>query len=358
MPSALRLIASALFAASVLWSAALAEEGSLIIPEQPDDPVTVTSALSTDTVADRLRVYVGATDECCVGRSPLAGTYEQEGASVSFAPAFHFVVGQTYTILSDGVLTAFTLGKADKPAPQVVGIYPSGDAIPENTLRFYIQFSAPMQPHLAADKIKLIDADGVEDNAAFMTFKQELWNADRTRLTLLMDPGRIKRGVAQNRELGPALEEGRSYSLVVDSGWPSVTGVEKTMRFEKPFSVSAPLRTLPNPEQWDVSSPGKMTREPLVITFDRPFDQLGLATAVTLLDSDGRTIDGQVQIERNQTQWRFEPRNPWTGGHIEVAVDAQLEDVAGNNFRDLLDHALGTEATPGNIAIRRVALTR
>ncbi len=353
MRGAHRLMISALCAASISGSAALANEGSVILPEQPADPVILISAST-----DEFRVYVGTPDECCAGRSPLAGRYEHQGQGVRFTPAFDFVEGQTYTVLSDGVLTAFTLGKADLTAPEVVAIYPSGDAIPENTLRFYIHFSAPMQPHLAADKIKLINANGVEDTAAFMTFKQELWNADRTRLTLLMDPGRIKRGVAQNRELGPALEEGRSYSLVVDSGWPSVTGVEKTMRFEKAFQVSAPLRTLPNPEQWDVSSPGMITREPLVITFDRPFDQLGLATAITLLDSDGRIIDGQVQIERNQTQWRFEPRNPWTGGHIEVVVDAQLEDVAGNNFRDLLDHALGTEATPGNMAMRRVELTR
>ncbi|MGR3513200.1 MAG: hypothetical protein ACU0GG_10570 [Paracoccaceae bacterium] len=353
MLGALRLMASALCAANISGSAALAEKGSLILPEQPGDPVIVTSA-STDVFS----VYVGTPDECCTGRSPLAGRYEQEGPDVSFAPAFDFVEGQPYTVLSNGVLTAFTLGEVDRAAPKVVAVYPSGDAIPENTLRFYVYFSAPMQPHLAAEKIKLINADGVEDTAAFMTFKQELWNADRTRLTLLMDPGRIKRGVAQNRELGPALEEGRSYSLVVASGWPSVTGAEKTPRFEKTFGVSAPLRTLPNLTQWNVSPPGKMTREPLIITFDRPFDQLGLATAIKLLDSDERTIDGRAKIERNQTQWWFEPRNPWTGDHIEIAVDAQLEDVAGNNFRDLLDHALGTEATPRTIATRRVMLSR
>ena len=353
MRGALRLMASAFCAATVFWSAALAKECRLILPEEPGGHIVISSAST-----DEFRVYVGTPDECCAGRSPLAGRYEHDGPDVSFTPAFDLIAGQTYTILSDGVLTAFTLGEADQTAPEVVGVYPSGDAIPENTLRFYIHFSAPMQPHLAAEKIMLINAEGVEDDAAFMTFKQELWNADRTRLTLLMDPGRIKRGVAQNRKLGPALLEGQTYSLVVEKGWPSVTGEQETRRFEKTFQVSAPLRTLPTPEYWDVSQPGKMTREPLVITFDRPFDQLGLATAITLLDANGDMISGQVQIGRNQTQWRFEPHAPWTGGHVDIAVDTHLEDVAGNNFRDLLDHAVGTEVKWGNAANRRVLLSR
>ena len=103
-------------------------------------------------------------------------------------------------------------------------VYPSGDLLPENVLRFYVHFSEPMTPHLASDFVTLRDASGVADRAAFMKFKQELWNADRTRLTVLIDPGRIKRSVATNLDLGPALLEGERYSLTVDEGWPSADG--------------------------------------------------------------------------------------------------------------------------------------
>ena len=89
------------------------------------------------------------------------------------------------------------------PTLEVTAICPSAGTIPENTLRFYIHFSAPMQPHCATESIALVDAADVADGAAFMTFKQELWNEDRTRLTLLMDSRRIKRGVVKNVALGP-----------------------------------------------------------------------------------------------------------------------------------------------------------
>ncbi|MCY4334253.1 MAG: hypothetical protein OXC60_06215 [Litoreibacter sp.] len=351
MLGALRLMASALCAAGISGSAALAKEGSLVLPEQPSDPVILTSAST-----EMFRVYVGTPDECCAGRSPLAGRYEHEGPGVSFAPAFDFVEGQPYTVLSNGVMTTFTLGEVDQAAPEVVAVYPSGDAIPENTLRFYVHFSAPMQPHLAEENIKLVDATGVEDIAAFMTFKQELWNADRTRLTLLMDPGRIKRGVAQNQSLGPALLEGRSYALVIEGGWPAVHGGQNSPRFEKAFHVSAPLRTLPNLKTWSLSEPRAMTRAPLVVRFDRAFDRHGLATAITVLDASGRIIDGHARVGRDQTEWRFVPRVPWVGNHIDIHVDTRLEDVAGNNFRDLLDHALGTAAQSGDTVTRRVML--
>ena len=41
-----------------------------------------------------------------------------------------------------------------------------------------------------------------------------------TRFTLLFDPGRIKRGLKPaQRRVGPVLEEGKSYTLVIDRGW-------------------------------------------------------------------------------------------------------------------------------------------
>ncbi len=46
---------------------------------------------------------------------------------------------------------------------------------------------------------------------------EELWNQDMTRLTLFIDPGRIKRGVKPLEELGPSLEEGKDYELIISN---------------------------------------------------------------------------------------------------------------------------------------------
>ena len=50
----------------------------------------------------------------------------------------------------------------------------------------------------------------------FLELDEELWSPDGTRFTLIFDPGRIKRGLKPREEVGPVLEAGKSYSLVID----------------------------------------------------------------------------------------------------------------------------------------------
>lgn len=336
------------------WSASLAQGGGLIFPSGSENAVV----LSLQTVPidrelpDILQVFVGPVDACCAGKTPIAGTYDLSGNTLTFDPAFDFIAGQPYTVQSrDGAvsLSSFVIApERGLRVPEVVAIYPSGPTLPENTLRFYIQFSTPMMPHRADEFIKLMDATGKADTAAFMSFTQELWSEDRTQLTLLMDPGRIKRGVAQNLTLGPALLEGHQYSIVVDGGWPSALGGQDVSRFQQSFSVSPALRNLPDVGLWRFQPPTRDTDMPLIITFDRPFDQQLAQGAITVNDADGRRISGNVVLEKHEHQWQFKPDAPWSASKIQIVVDTRLEDVAGNNFRDLLDHALGTSSAADN----------
>jgi hypothetical protein len=200
-----------------------------------------------------------------------------------------------------------------------------------------------MMPHRAGGFIKLVDENGDADMAAFMSFTQELWSEDRTRLTLLMDPGRIKRGVAQNMTLGPALRQGNQYSLVIEEGWPSAIGQRDVSRYERSFTVSPALRSLPDVGLWHVQPPKLATDTPLVIAFDRPFDHQQAQNAIAVRDATGRRIGGTVILEDHQQTWRFEPDAPWPSSRVQIVVDTHFEDVAGNNFRDLLDHSLGAD---------------
>ena len=211
-----------------------------------------------------------------------------------------------------------------------------------------------MKPHVSTDFIKLVEANGTHDPAAFMAFKQELWNEDRTRLTLLMDPGRIKRGVAQNLTLGPALHEGRAYSIVVEDGWPGANGGQESLRFEQQFTVSQALRTLPDTNLWQFQRPRIATRDPLVIEFDRPFDLLLAQTAITVLDQEEQVVPGTVSVENFERRWRFQPEKVWTTETVLIVVDARLEDVAGNNLRELLDRYV--DADVGSIDQKTIAL--
>lgn len=325
--------------------------GGLTLPE------TAKGAVSAPARQGALAVFVGPLSECCDGRSPMAGQIRMTGGAVTFMPAFGFVEGQPYTVRLGQTLTEFAIAPSASVAPPgVVSITPSGARLPENTLRFYIRFATPMQPHRAADFIALIGPDGRPDVAAFMAFKQELWNADRTQLTLLMDPGRIKRGVAQNVELGPALIQGQTHTLIVTEGWPAAVGGLAAPRFEKRFVVTAPLRSLPDPAHWDITTPRNQSRDPLVIRFDRPFDQQTLASAIAVLDAQGHPVSGRAEAVDHATGWRFIPDAPWMGSFLDIHVDPRLEDVAGNNFIDLLDHALGTPVSADGSVTRRILM--
>jgi hypothetical protein len=341
--------------AGAFCSATLASEGRLILPTEANSNVEfVLQSERTDVLpSDVLQVFVGSRDVCCDGKSPIAGSYRVEKRRVTFDPAFDFVEGQNYTVMTrdmnaaneiDRVLTGFTVQSAGNEAsPEVVAIFPSGTEIPENTLRFYIHFSAPMKPGVSGDYIKLLDENGVPDSAAFMKFKQELWSEDRMRLTLLMDPGRIKRGLTQNLALGPALLEGHRYSLVIEEGWPRATSGQKSPRFEKSFSVSKALRKLPDTALWNIEPPRELSRDSLVIHFDRPFDHQLAQRGITVLDENGQVISGTASVNNHENSWRFDPESIWTTETVRVVVDARLEDVAGNNLRELLDHSVGTD---------------
>ena len=320
----------------------------LFLPQRVDDPVVL--RLASDEAAhppsegcQPLSVFVGSADSYREQQLPMTGRLERDGRSLSFTPAFGFVAGQEYVVRTGrngepDRLTEFRILREGAAAPALVtGVFPSGDVLPENMLRFYVHFSVPMAPHLATDFIALRDATGRADPAAFMRFKQELWNADRTRLTVLIDPGRIKRSVATNLDLGPALLEGQRYELSVDQGWPAADGSSVLPSFSKHFLVGGALREPPNVERWSWRPPQPRTRDVLRIVFDRPFDRHLLDSALHVVDGGGQLVAGTQRPGDSETSWSFTPDEPWTTADVRIAIDGALEDVAGNNFRELLD---------------------
>lgn len=345
-----------LFAALALQSSALAVEGSLILPVHASDAVQLRMDGDDYTerdYSDSLQVFVGSQNSCCSNKIPMTGRYIKTDGWLRFLPLFDFASGQQYVVRvsrhTDGredlQFSSFEIkSDAASTRAEVTRIYPSGDVLPENVLRFYIHFTKPMQPHIAHRYIKLVNASTEKpDKAAFMKFKQEIWSEDRKRLTVLMDPGRIKRNVITNVRLGPAMEAGSAYRLIIEEGWPSADGASFLSRFEKSFTVSNPIRERPNVPGWTLTPPELGTRESLKIDFDRAFDYQLLHTDIKVFSASGENIEGSISVENHETQWLFVPREDWTDKRISIVVDSKLEDIAGNNFRDLLDHTVDTE---------------
>jgi len=336
---------------------------ALLLPERRTDPVVLRlgdseRALEPGRAGDNLAVYVGSKASLRDDTLPVAGRYERDGDMLLFSPSFGFSSGQLYVVRArprgePAQLREFRVEPENAArTAHVTALYPSGDEVPENILRFYVHFSVRMAPHRAADFVRLRDAHGIVDDAAFMEFKQELWNEDRTRLTILLDPGRITRGVATNRALGPALVEGSRYTLSVDAGWQSADGSSELSPHTKHFRVSAPLRERPSMERWSWEPPTPGTRGALEVRFNRPFDRHALRDAVHVMTNDGRTVAGTSHVGENECSWSFVPDDIWVSCDIRIVVDDDLEDVAGNNFRELLDRyvnvALGVDSASVN----------
>jgi hypothetical protein len=218
------------------------------------------------------------------------------------------------------------------PTTTVLGVDPSGATLPENLLRFYIRFSAPMSRGEAYRHLRLLGATGKPVDAPFLELGEELWSGDGTRFTLLFDPGRIKRGLKPREEVGPVLEAGKSYELIVDRDWPDATGRPLERGFRKVFRAGEPDQTSPDPKTWSVRSPRARTRDPLEVRFPEPLDRALLERLIAVREAAGQPLPGQVAVSDEETTWRWTPRDPWQPGDYRLVIGTELEDVAGNSI--------------------------
>ena len=299
--------------------------------------------ITHDTVflnrADRgstIRVYTGNTLPADTTATPaVLGQLEALKSTIRFVPRFPAVPGQQYFVRATArdttIDTTFTVPyKPTAPTTIVEAIYPSAGVVPMNLLRIYIQFSAPMRIGESTTRVKLIDDAGAEVKDAFLMSPQELWDPERQRLTMLFDPGRIKRDLRPHEELGLPLQQGRTYRVVVDSAWPDAYGNPLKASYSKQFKVGPENRSLPRIADWKVTAP--TTTTPLTIDFPEPLDHALLLRMITV-----KGVAGHVILERNETRWIFRPDQPWKPGEYIIEVDTSLEDLAGNNLRDVFD---------------------
>jgi hypothetical protein len=285
-----------------------------------------------------------------IGLPPMAGDYRVEGDVLLFLPRFPFAAGVTYratfhpSVLpgkQEGVSTllteTFRLERRSAAPTSVRHVYPSADELPENLLKFYVHFSAPMSRGHIYDHIQLLDEQRKPIELPFLEIDEELWDVEMKRLTLFIDPGRIKRGVRPLEEVGPSLEHGKRYSLVIDKGWHDAQGNGLSNTYEKRFTVGAPDRTPPDPKEWQIAAPSLTagtTR--LEIRFPDPMDH---ALALRLIrvervrgDRGALALEGTATLEDDEKRWAFAPSQPWQRGKYHVVVPAIIEDLAGNNI--------------------------
>jgi len=219
-----------------------------------------------------------------------------------------------------------------QPTTEVVAVYPSSSLLPENLLKFYLHFSAPMTVGTAYRHLHLFQVEGAEVAMPFLQLDEELWDPAGQRLTVLIDPGRIKSGLLPREEAGPALEEGREYRLVIDAAWGDANGLPLVRPFEKRFRVVAPDNQQPRMSEWTLSVPSGATREPLVVQFPESLDRPLLRRLLWVSDREEREVEGEVTIGNDEMTWALTPVRPWAPGIYAVCSENTLEDLAGNSL--------------------------
>ena len=297
-----------------------------------------------------LRVQVARGDGASGTLPPVLGDYAVHGGALRFTPRFPFDPGQRYEVVFDpsslpparagaaasplrAISATIEIPAPDRaPSTRVVAVYPSALEVPENHLRLYIVFSAPMGLGAAGPYIRLVDEHGGPLADPFLPLDVDLWNEDRTRFTVLYDPGRVKRGILPNQEMGRPLAAGETYALEIDPGWRDAEGQPLVAPFRREFRVGPPQAHALDPADWRLDVPDPGTRKPLAVDFPAALDYGLLQRALRVAAGDGRPLAGDIRVEREETRWLFTPHAPWRPGEHQLVAAATLEDVAGNRI--------------------------
>ena len=278
------------------------------------------------------------------GAPGMLGTYAVAD-TLRFTPQFALDAGRQYFVTFDpaqlpgasaavggAIRSVVSLPAASRsPTTTVARVYPSGDTVPENLLRMYVEFSGPMSRPSGIPHMKLLGSDGREIAGAFLPLDYEFWNPAHTRFTALLDPGRVKSGILPNTQMGQVLDSGRTVTLVISREWRDEHGQPLKDGFRRVFKVGAPAVKALNPHGWTIEPPVPGNRSPLVVTFPVPLDH-GLLLRALGATRDGTPLAGDVTISQGETRWTFAPHEPWHAGeHHLLALDT-LEDPAGNQI--------------------------
>ena len=297
----------------------------------------------------------------------MAGSYRVDSGKVRFTPLFPLAAGVNYVaVLNSAQISGHSgaplsarhrIPPSEASAATVVThIYPSAAILPENLLKFYVHFSAPMSKGGIYQHIQLLDAGGKAVELPFLELDEELWNPAMTRLTLFIDPGRIKRGVRPLEEIGPALVAGERFRLLVDRSCRDAAGRPLAAGFEKVFSAGPPEREAIDPGKWKIKIPAADTRDPLFVDFLKPLDHAITPRVLRVVAATGGAVSGAADLENEERTWKFVPAVVWSEANYQIVIPTAIEDLAGNNIGKAFDVDLAesTESEPS--AARSVRL--
>jgi hypothetical protein len=276
-----------------------------------------------------VKVAEGTEDEIAA-RPAVSGEWTIADSKVVFSPKYPLKAGTKYRV--NGIGPAIDIKDPETiraKAAKLTHVYPTATALPANVLRFYLEFDHPMPRGGSYKYVSLFNDKGKKDPLPFLEIDDELWNPDQTQLTLLVDPGRIKKEVKPRIDLGPVFESGKKYTLVISGQWPTLSGEPLGKDETKEITATAPIPDALDPKAWKIKPPANAEGS-LTIAFGRPMDHPLLTRCLTVLDSTGKAVSGIGEPVDQDRGWTFRPATAWLPGGYTLRIDPVLEDVCGN----------------------------
>lgn len=232
-------------------------------------------------------------------------------------------------------------GHTKSQLPKVMSAYPSNDTLPDNLLRFYVQFSHSMKTVNNLEHIKLLNDQGEEVSGAIFNNVYELWDEEQKQLTLILDPARVKTGLLANKQYGRALVPGKCYTLVIEKA-ENIHGDLIKEPYVKKFFVTLSDTIAPDVAKWKVVPPASQSVSAVKIIFPEMLDRLSLLTRIRIVDANHTPVEGDMVITQQEKEWHFMPVRPWRAEEYYIQVNGRLEDPCGNNLNGLFEHAIGS----------------
>ena len=273
----------------------------------------------------------------------ILGDWSFKSPNILFTPLATLPANQTYHIIYDGITISSFKGNVNKlPSPLVRAFYPSSDTVPENLLKCAIQFTQPMRDGDIYQYLTVIGSQGDSLQDIFLPLEPALWNYDRTTLTLWIDPGRVKRDLLRNQQLGKPLEVGKKYRIVISKNWKGVNGEALNEDYIKEIFVTTRDEEVPDVTQWKLVIPKKASRASLQVLFSEKMDYLTALEGITI-ENDKKVVNGTISLIKNETIWSFTPKSNWIKGEYILKLSPVMEDLSGNNLSRPFDLDLQKE---------------